>query len=70
MTRTKSTERFNLSLSYERTVERVSDDESDPRPSLPPMRVVTTDGETVDETVLPLPIVKCRALPQRSRKVG
>ncbi len=71
MTRTKSTERFNMSLAYERTVERVSDDDdTDPRPSFPPMRVVNTDGQTVDETIIPLPIVKCRALRQRSRKAA
>jgi hypothetical protein len=69
MTRTKSVER--LSVHYERVVERVSDDEErDPTPSFPPMRVVNTDGETVEETVMPLPLVKCRALPQRTRRVG
>jgi hypothetical protein len=57
-------------MSYERILERESDDEErDPTPSFPPMRVVPTDGETVDEITLPLPLVKCGAV-SRARKVG
>lgn len=70
MTRTKSTERI-CHFSYERVVERTTDDETerDPHPSFPPMRVVNTDGEAVDEITLPLPLVKCIAVP-RARKLG
>ncbi len=61
---------MNLSLSYERSVERTSDDDDrDPCPSFPPIRVVDTDGEAIDEVTLPLPIVKCRSV-SRARKAG
>ena len=67
MNRTISRESLNLSLSYERSVERTSDDDSDPHPSFPPMRVVETDGETVDECTVPyepvmVPLRKCAAV--------
>lgn len=68
MFRSRTTE--NLTLNYSRVVEtETSDDDIDPRPSFPPMRVVETDGEAVDEITLPLPIVKCRAV-SRARKAG
>jgi hypothetical protein len=63
MTRERITERIQHT-SYERV-----DDDRDPHPSFPPMRVVPTTGETVAETTLPLPLIKCRAA-SRARKVG
>lgn len=57
MKRTISTQK--LSISYERTVVRESDDdERDPTPSYPALRVVTVDGHTVSESTKPL--AKCR----------
>ncbi len=74
MTRTISKERMKFSLDYERSVERTSDDDSDPRPSFPPMRVITTDGETVDECTIPyeepVRLAKCIPFARTLRRVS
>jgi hypothetical protein len=48
----------------ESEVEEYSDNspapESDPHPSFPHLRVVTTDGKTVEETTKPYTLAKCR----------
>lgn len=68
MKRTTSTEKFQV-MSYERSTVTEDDEERDPTPSFPPMRVVTTDGVTVDECTIPLdpelamvPLRKCAAV--------
>lgn len=58
----KTTDQFSFTATHRRTVEEYSEHEpeEDPTPSLPPLRVVTVDGECVDESVRPL--AKCRQL--------
>lgn len=59
--------KIRLSLSID---EKFSD-ELDSSPSLPPMPVVETEGQTVSETTRPLPpLAKCGPVASRSRKTG
>jgi hypothetical protein len=56
----KTSDHFSFTATHRRTVEEYSEHEpeSDPTPSFPALRVVTVDGETVEESTRPL--ARCR----------